>query len=227
VNDNLNDDLQKRAEMRTASMEWQASPSPTVTRKRLDLIGAAERGRVTSIVRYAPNSRFAAHDHPAGEEILVLEGTFSDEHGDYPAGSYILNPEGFRHTPSSELGCLLFVKLCQYEGPLRPSVRRRLDTMAWTPGAGAGQHQKVLYDGAITGDGTRERVCVLKLDPGAAIPRHSHPGGEEFLILDGDLTDAHGKYGPGTWVRYPNGSSHEASSQQGCIMYVKNGHLPG
>lgn len=196
-------------------------------RKRLDLIGAAEQGRVTSIVRYDANSHFAAHDHPAGEEILVLEGTFSDEHGDYPAGSYILNPEGFRHTPSSEQGCLLFVKLCQYAGPLRPYIRRNLDAMAWVPGTEAGQHQKILYDGARAGDGTREHVRVLKLDSNAKISRHFHPGGEEFLILDGDLTDDHGDYGPGTWVRYPNGSCHEVSSQGGCTMYVKSGHLPG
>jgi len=78
-------------------MGWQASPSPTVWRKRLELIGPAESGRVTSIVRYDPGSSFPAHPHPDGEEILVLEGTFSDEHGRYPAGSYLLNPEGFSH----------------------------------------------------------------------------------------------------------------------------------
>src|SRR3546814_2720003 len=87
--------------MDTAAMDWQASPSPTVWRKRLDLVDG-EFSRVTSIVRYDPSSSFRAHGHPQGEEILVLDGVFSDEHGDYPAGTFLLNPAGVRHAPSSE-----------------------------------------------------------------------------------------------------------------------------
>ena len=92
-------------------MAWAPSPSGTVWRKRVHLVGPPESGQVTSVVRYEPQSRFPAHDHPEGEEILVLEGVFSDEHGDWPAGTYLLNPEGFRHAPFSEPGCVLFVKL--------------------------------------------------------------------------------------------------------------------
>ncbi len=78
----LNENFARRAVMETATMTWQESPSPSVRRKRLELTGPVEAGRVTSIVRYAPNSEFPAHEHPDGEEILVLEGTFSDQHGD-------------------------------------------------------------------------------------------------------------------------------------------------
>jgi anti-sigma factor ChrR (cupin superfamily) len=108
----LNTDFAQRVVIRTAEMDWQASPSPTVWRKRLDLVDG-EFSRVTSVVRYAAESSFHTHGHPAGEEILVLDGVFSDEHGDYPAGSYLLNPKGFRHTPFSREGCVLFVKLFQ------------------------------------------------------------------------------------------------------------------
>ena len=65
----------------------------------LDRIGA-EVARATSIVRYAPASRFPAHVHGGGEEFFVLEGVFQDEHGDFPAGSYIRNPPQSRHTPA-------------------------------------------------------------------------------------------------------------------------------
>ena len=114
--DAINGNLAVRAVMDTNSMEWTASPSGTVWRKRVHLVGAPESGQVTSIVRYQPDSSFPTHDHPEGEEILVLEGVFSDEHGDWPAGTYLLNPEGFRHTPFSRQGCLLFVKLRQFPG---------------------------------------------------------------------------------------------------------------
>lgn len=95
---------------------WSSSPNPSVERRRLELYGSVEAGRVTSIVRYLPNSSFHSHGHPEGEEILVLEGTFCDEHGSYPAGSYLLNPEGFSHQPFSEQGCYLLVKLRQFPG---------------------------------------------------------------------------------------------------------------
>lgn len=92
----INGDLTQRVAMHASTMKWQTSPSGTVWRKRLHLVGSAEAGQVTSMVRYEPNSTFPAHDRPEGEEILVLEGTFSDEHGDWHAGTYLLNPEGFR-----------------------------------------------------------------------------------------------------------------------------------
>ena len=118
----FNDELCKAAVVHTATVEWEASPSPTVWRKRLDLAGNAETSRGTSVVRYDADSVFASHPHPDGEEILVLDGVFSDEHGDYPAGSYLLNPEGFEHAPFSKPGCVLFVKLRQYPGLDRRQV---------------------------------------------------------------------------------------------------------
>ncbi|WP_413112935.1 cupin domain-containing protein [Thaumasiovibrio sp. DFM-14] len=96
-----------------ATQAWQQSPKPGVTRQLLERENA-ESGHTTSIVRYQAGAHFAPHSHPLGEEIFVLEGTFSDEHGHYPAGSYLRNPPGSQHAPYSENGCLLFVKLNQF-----------------------------------------------------------------------------------------------------------------
>jgi anti-sigma factor ChrR (cupin superfamily) len=112
----LNTDMTARAVVRSADMDWQAGPSPKVWRKRLYLDGRAEDGIVTSIVRYDAGSEFRTHQHPDGEEIFVLDGVLSSEHGDYPAGTYLLNPESTRHAPFSREGCVLFVKLQQYGG---------------------------------------------------------------------------------------------------------------
>ena len=108
---------------RTADMDWQPSPVAGVWRKRLELAGAVEAGRVTSVVRFDPGARFPRHAHPDGEEILVLHGVFSDETGDYPAGSHLLNPDGTSHAPWSGPGCTLFVKLRQYPGRTRRGWR--------------------------------------------------------------------------------------------------------
>ena len=78
--------------MHSQEMTWQPSPGGGVERQRLHLVGEPESGQVTSLVRYAPGASFPAHNHPEGEEILVLDGIFSDENGDWPAGSLLLNP---------------------------------------------------------------------------------------------------------------------------------------
>ncbi len=90
-----------------------------VERRLLDRRGA-ELARATSIVRYAPGSRFERHSHGGGEEILVLEGIFQDDHGTYPAGSWLGNPPGSIHRPWSEPGCTIWVKtghLLASQGP--------------------------------------------------------------------------------------------------------------
>jgi anti-sigma factor ChrR (cupin superfamily) len=216
----LNTDFTRRVVMHTAEMDWQASPSPSVWRKRLDLMDG-EYSRVTSVVRYAAESSFHAHGHPAGEEILVLESVFSDEHGDYPAGSYLLNPKGFRHTPFSRAGCVLFVKLCQYGGDGRDKIA--VDTRAepWMAGNHSGLEVLPLYSALDW----PETMCLERLAPGTVLPSEVVPGGKEIFVLEGQLDDEDGSYEAGAWLRLPPGSRHAPRSAEGCTYYVKRGHL--
>ena len=108
----LNADFSQRVAVHAASIAWTPSPMPGVDRRMLDRLGE-EVARATTIVRYAPESAFSAHVHTGGEEFIVLDGVFQDEHGDFPAGSYIRNPPQSRHTPRSAPGCTIFVKLWQ------------------------------------------------------------------------------------------------------------------
>jgi len=213
----LNDDFSARVVIDTAAMDWQASPSPTVWRKRLDLIGGQENGRVTSVVRYDPGSSFHGHDHPDGEEILVLEGEFCDEHGRYPAGTHLLNPEGFHHAPFSDTGCTLFVKLRQYGGGDRAHFSQDVDHADWQVSPAAGASYAVLYDSPEH----EESVVLVRLQPGAEAVLHTHERVEEIFIISGDLFDEFGRYGTGTWLRQPAGSIHAPSSETGALLYVK------
>jgi hypothetical protein len=123
-----------------------------------------EVARATSIVRYAPHSRFSAHTHDAGEEFLVLHGVFQDEHGDYPTGTYVRNPPATSHMPGSEPGCTLFVKLWQFEPDDRKPVR--IDT-AGLPFAPApklpGVEFAVLYESSL------ELVLLERWAPGTNV----------------------------------------------------------
>jgi len=62
------------------------------------------------LVRWAPGTKFNSHQHWGGEEILVLEGVFSDEKGDYPKGTWMRSPHLSAHHPFSKDGCLIYVK---------------------------------------------------------------------------------------------------------------------
>ncbi|MGE3935737.1 MAG: cupin domain-containing protein [Rhodospirillaceae bacterium] len=216
----LNADPGRRVVTDTRALAWEASPSATVWRKRLHIDGPKESAKVTSIVRYDAGSAFPAHGHPDGEEIFVLDGVFSDETGDYPAGSYLLNPEGFRHAPRSQPGCTLFVKLRQYPGLDRLQVRRDTRSLPWTA-RGNGIHDVPLY----RQDGYPDYACLVRFDPGVRAPHHGHPQGEEVLVLDGVLEDEMGVYPAGTWIRNPIGSAHQPFSADGCTFLLKTGNL--
>jgi anti-sigma factor ChrR (cupin superfamily) len=206
----------------TDQMGWQPSPSPTVWRKRLEHVGPAESGRVTSVVRYDPGSSFARHPHPDGEEILVLDGIFSDDRGDHPAGSYLLNPEGYEHAPYSEAGCILLVKLRQYAGAGRRQVALATRGAPMEPHpAVAGAERLLLYQQ----DGFPELMQLVRLAPGLAVPRQQFPAGEEIFVIEGDLADEHGRYRAGSWIKFPPGTGHAPRTDGGCLLYVKKGHL--
>jgi anti-sigma factor ChrR (cupin superfamily) len=217
----INGDLSIRVAVDTQAMPWTPSPSRTVYRKRVHLVGAAESGQVTSIVRYEARSTFHEHEHPDGEEILVLDGVFSDEHGDWPAGTYLLNPEGFRHSPFSREGCILFVKLRQFPGRTREHVAVRTGSMPWQKTARAGVVARPLY----AQPGFVDTVRLESWAAGTRLGRVDYANGAELLVLEGSFADEEGAFGRGTWLRLPRASSHAPSTTEGCVLYIKEGGL--
>ena len=201
----------------TSQLEWTASPSGSVHRKRVHLVGPPESGQVTSVVRYEPMSKFPAHDHPEGEEILVLEGVFSDEHGDWGAGTYLLNPEGFSHAPFSDPGCVLFVKLRQFAGLERTHVVLDTDALDWEASAVSGASQKKLYEQP----GFPDVMWLERWEPGIAPGRVSYDDGAELFVIDGEYSDEFGSHPAGAWIRLPTGSSHRPRTEAGCTVYIK------
>jgi anti-sigma factor ChrR (cupin superfamily) len=216
---NLNADFTKRAVVHAATRDWPASPMPGVERRMLDRIGD-EVARATSIVRYAPESYFSPHVHGGGEELLVLEGVFQDEHGEFPAGSYVRNPPQSHHTPGSTLGCTMFVKLWQFDLTDRSHVL--VDT-----------NKKALVD--VKGrDGVRamplfrddrEDVRLEQWAPAAAIEVNPD-GGLEVLVLEGGFSESGETFSAQSWLRLPIGAHFSArAATDGCRVWVKEGHL--
>ncbi|MDZ7587892.1 MAG: cupin domain-containing protein [Parasphingorhabdus sp.] len=200
-------------------MVWTPSPLPGVRRKMLDRVGA-EVARATSIVEYAPGSSFARHSHSGGEEFLVLDGVFSDEHGDYPAGTYVRNPIGTAHTPFSRDGCTILVKLHQFDAADTAQFSVQIDSLPFEDGGAPGIEFAWLHRFGS------ELVKIVRWGAGSCFPAHVHDGGSETFILSGELADEHGVYPAGSWNRAPAGSSHAPWSERGCLAWTKAGHLP-
>ena len=211
-------DWSERCVVHSPELPWVPSPSRLVERRMLERDGE-EVARATSVVRYAPGARFEAHDHERGEEILVLDGVFSDESGHYGPGTYLKNPPGSRHAPFSEPGCTLFVKL-RYQDP-QDTERVAIDTRRadWRPGLVPGLSVLPLSSHATT------HTALVRWAPGTYFNLHRHYGGEEIFVVEGVFSDEHGDYPAGTWLRSPHLSQHQPFSREGCLIFVKTGHL--
>ena len=194
----LHADLSRPAIVDSTSLEWVPSPSPGVERRMLERDGD-EVARATSIVRYAPGSEFPTHRHGGGEEFMV--------------------PVGSSHAPRTAPGCTIFVKLRQMDPDDQTQVA--IDTKAgdWVAGDMPGLFRMPLYEFGA------ERVWLTKMGAGCAAAPHSHPGGEEVLVLEGSVEDENGIHGKGTWFRLPPGSFHSPRTGDGCLLWVKQGHL--
>ena len=216
----LNADFDQRVVIRPDDYNWVDSPMPGVERMMLDRIGD-EVARATSLVRYAPNSSFSSHEHSGGEEFFVLEGVFSDEHNDYPAGTYVRNPIGTSHTPKiGDEGATIFVKLHQFSDNDRE--QKTIDTTSadWQPGLVDGLKVLSLHQFE------KESVALVRWAPNTQFNPHNHWGGEEILVLEGTFYDEHGSYPKGSWIRSPHLSQHTPfTKEDGALIYVKVGHL--
>jgi anti-sigma factor ChrR (cupin superfamily) len=213
----LNMDFSKRLVIETQSLDWLASPSAGVWRKPLERQDK-ESGHTTSVVKYDAGSAFSSHKHPLGEEIFVLEGVFSDEHGDNPAGTYIRNPPNSSHAPFSKEGCVLLVKLNQFSPNDGERVRIDTNTTPWLAGQGNLQVMPLHQF-------EHEHVALVKWPQGEVFKPHQHFGGEEIFVLQGTFEDEKGHYPKGTWLRNPHLSSHHPRVSEPTIIFVKTGHL--
>ncbi|MBX2799550.1 MAG: cupin domain-containing protein [Myxococcales bacterium] len=217
----LHADFTERVVLHAPELDWVPSPMPGVHRRMLDRVGE-EVARATSIVRYAPNSHFSAHVHGGGEEFLVLEGTFQDEHGDYPVGSYVRNPPTSEHTPRSEPGCVIFVKLWQFDPDDRHPVSLRLQDLSYASHA---DHSGVSC--ATLHEDAREMVEVQRWSAGTRAS-FDVPGGAEVLVLQGSLKADGDPLRVHSWMRLPAGTSWSGEAgADGATLWVKTGHLGG
>ncbi len=213
----------ERVLVHSDTLDWVKSPMAGVDRRPLDRVGD-EVARATSIVRYAPNSHFSPHMHTGGEEFLVLSGVFQDEHGDFPAGSYIRNPPQSSHTPRSDNGCVIFVKLWQFQLEDRTHVRKKLTDLNFV-NQKEDTAGKIEVAEAVLYEDDFETVKLIKMRANASLSLAAK-GGLELLVLEGELHEQEDTLRSKSWLRLPLNSQLKATAgPKGATVWLKSGHL--
>jgi hypothetical protein len=203
-------DLSERAVVLPDQWQWVDSPQDGVTRVMLDRVGD-EVAVATSFVRYAENSRFPGHSHALGEEFIVLEGEFGDEHGRYPPGTYVRNPAGTQHVPFSEPGCLIWVKLRQFSLEDQTQMVTRLDSEI--PASGFARREVYRFgeeqvEEFVVGEGTEIEIPPLDL-------------AQELLVLEGEVCVEQEVLSVLSWLRVPAGSGVQVKAQSPARLFWK------
>ena len=216
----LNQNFHEKVVLKSSQLTPVSSPCDGVERTLREINENSEYAISTTMVEFKPNSVFNEHVHESGEELLVLEGTFSDEFGDYPAGTYIRNPHNTKHSPFSKNGCRLLVKLRQFNPMDNKQVIINTNNEPWLPGLVQGLKVMPLHNYEY------ESTALVKWDSNTEFSFHQHHGGEEIFVLKGTFYDEFGKYPEQTWIRSPHMSKHKPFTlSDGALIFVKTGHL--
>jgi len=212
-------DRQQPALVDGEALPWSPSPEPGVERRMLERSGD-EIAIATSIVRYGAGVRFPSHVHELGEEFFVLEGVFSDHQGDYPRGTYVRNPPGSAHSPHSNTGCVILVKLRQMQEDEHDAVRVFPGDRRWQR-RGEGSECAPLYRN------DRIDVSLLRLEAGATWPEREAPRGEELFVIEGalELLGSAIEMTRWTWRRDASYLQPGLRSARGALLWMKRGHL--
>lgn len=216
----LNPNNRKVAIVSSSNMAWESSPASGVERKYLERDSSDEVARASTIVRFAPGSAFPKHIHAKGEEFIVLEGTFSDETGDFPTASYVRNPPGSSHSPHSKDGCTILVKLRQMEDSETARTFVKMDQGEWVPGEQTGVERKELF----RSDTNSEIVTVERWQVDVRLEAPPE-GGEEIFLLEGTLSLNGIVYPSGTWIRLPHLQKRTLKVVETSLLWIKRGHL--
>ena len=216
---NINSDLTQPANVFFDESTWLPSQLKGVSRKMLERDGAEFAATPTTLVTYDADSYFTNHVHTGGEEFLVLEGVFADEHGDYPVGTYKRNSVGTEHAPIVKDGCIIIVKLGQFQDGDDQDVEINTANQAFTQdeNRAAVQYQTLHAF-------KQETVRLERWARNAHITL-DNTGGIELLVVNGEFSHQGDVYRKFDWLRLPVGTALDiTTASDDCIVWIKTGH---
>ncbi len=204
----MNSDYEQRIPLDTKTLEWQTIENKNIFKKVLSFKDEAE----TAFVKMKKNTILNRHSKINSVELLVLEGTYINEFGEFREGAYLRLPKEDESFVKTTEGCTIFRKINYFNDEYKVII----DTQSSPWLSGQGNLEVIpLY----------EHTALVKWPKGERFIPHKHWGGEEILVLKGVFMDEHGTYPKGYWIRSPHLSQHYPYVEEETIIFVKTGHL--
>ena len=204
----MNSDYEKRALIDTNTIQWQETQVKNVFKKILAIKDKEE----TSLIKLNEGSVLNQEQKINSVEIFVLEGTYINEYGEYPQGTYLRLPEENEALVKSDKACVIFRKTNFFTD--KQKIIIDTNTTLWLQGQG-NLEVMPLY----------EQTALVKWPKGERFIPHKHWGGEEIIVLKGVFMDEYGEYPKGSWIRSPHLSEHFPYVNEETIIFVKTGHM--
>ncbi len=204
----MNSDYEQKALIDTNTIQWQETQVKNVFKKILAIKDKEE----TSLIKLNEGSVLNQEQKINSVEIFVLEGTYINEYGEYPQGTYLRLPEENEALVKSDKDCVIFRKTNFFTD--KQKVIIDTNTTLWLQGQG-NLEVMPLY----------EQTALVKWPKGERFIPHKHWGGEEIIVLKGVFMDEYGEYPKGSWIRSPHLSEHFPYVNEETIIFVKIGHM--
>lgn len=202
------------------NVAWQPTGIAGVSQKIFERIGAGAEARETTLLRLDPQTSVPGGVAQCRVDMLVLAGSVHIGDAHHAAGMFVRVPAGTDVTLRSADGATVMIKKRGGRASGKSFALNTLDRANWAAWGGRGSEKAQLYDA----DQLPEASWVGYMLPDLTIPEHDHAGGEEIFLLEGELRDERGLYGPGFWIRFPIGVRHTpVSLSAGCRMLVREG----
>lgn len=192
-----------------ANLKWQNDDILNCDKKIFSL----DEDKETSLIKIDKNSTFHNSNRINSVEIFVLDGTYSNEFGDFERGTYLKFPKEDESKIKSLEGCEVFKKINYKQNTVETLIVDTSDTY-WSQGQGNLEVMPL-----------SDQTALVKWPRNEVFVPHTHWGGEEIFVLKGTFMDEHGKYKIGTWLRNPHMSKHYPFVEDETIIFVKTGHL--
>lgn len=204
----MNSDYEQKALIDTNTIQWQETQVKNVFKKILAIKDKEE----TSLIKLNEGSVLNQEQKINSVEIFVLEGTYINEYGEYPQGTYLRLPEENEALVKSDKACVIFRKTNFFTD--KQKIIIDTNTTLWLQGQG-NLEVMPLY----------EQTALVKWPKGERFIPHKHWGGEEIIVLKGVFMDEYGEYPKGSWIRSPHLSEHFPYVNEETIIFVKTGHM--
>ncbi len=199
---------------------WHSTECAGVSEKVFERIGTGAAARETALLRLDPQASVPGGIAQCRIDMLVLTGSVQAAGAHYAAGMFVRVPTGTDINLRTAEGATVMVKKRGGQASGAPFALNTHDRANWAAWGGRGSEKAQLYDAGQL----PEASWVGYMLPDLTIPEHDHAGGEEIFLLDGELRDERGLYGPGFWIRFPIGVRHTpVSLSAGCRMLVREG----